>query len=94
MSSQVQHQKLLAELELEQERLEELAGKLSELEEVSKTTSSSSSWVATKGGSFVSLPRDQVQNHVTTQKKQLEEDIRKICFRIQSLDSVGKGKMM
>lgn len=88
----LRQQKLVAELEWNKERLEELAVKREELQEASKAVGSSSAFVSTRGGSFILTTNEKVKESISAQTQVIENNIREICKAIQSIDALGVTK--
>mmetsp|Transcript_9872 Transcript_9872/g.15141 ORF Transcript_9872/g.15141 Transcript_9872/m.15141 type:complete len:90 (-) Transcript_9872:38-307(-) len=88
----LKQQKLVAELEWNKERLEELAIKREELKEASKTVGSSSAFVSTRGGSFILTNNEKVKRLISEQTKDVDQNIREICTSIQAIDAADLRK--
>jgi hypothetical protein len=91
MSFPARHQELLVDLESDLEGLvaQRSALKTALKPSTSSTTSSESRcWVATRGGSFIALPKS---NQMLEQElANVETEIRELCLRVQQATSSGQ----
>jgi hypothetical protein len=90
MSFPARHQELLVDLESDLEGLvAQRSGLKAALKPSSSATSSESRcWVATRGGSFIALPKS---NQMLEQElASVETEIRELCLRVQQATSSGQ----
>lgn len=81
MASQLAHQKRLADLESDRLLLERLASERSHLKQAQE--SASSSWVSTRGGSFLLLSKERVDEVIKIKQDDVDKEIRDVCGRIK-----------
>jgi hypothetical protein len=82
--SSVIQQKLVADLESDQSQLKILASKRTQLNDVLQGSNLvQGSWVATRGGSFVLFPQDQVEELISEELDSVEKEILDVCQRVK-----------
>ena len=82
--SSVIQQTLVADLASDQSQLKLLASKRAQLNEVLQDSNlGQGSWIATRGGSFVLFPQDQVEDLISEELDIVEKEILEVCQRVK-----------